>query len=152
MPAITSTQLTERSRRSKNLLADKQKLFEEVEYFVAQTPAADDFYETRDGYFKGHKVIPGPMADPRVSPVLNVRDITVLEQKHFIRFVDNLTTDNADEHVRRAIYTIMTPGEAEEYNRFLYKLRGIDWDKYHPKEKESESEDGNKRVSRKASE
>ena len=150
MPAITSTQLTERLRRSKNLLADKQKLFEGTKYFVAQNPATKGFYETRDGYYRGHKVIPGPKADPRVSPVLNVKDVQLAETQYFIRFVDNLTTDNADEHVRKAIFTIMAPGEATEYEKVLYKLRGLDWDKYHPKE--SESEDGTKRVSRKASE
>lgn len=149
MPSITSTQWTERLRRSTNILADKQKIFENVRYFVAQKPAAEDFYETRDGYFKGHKVIPGPKANPKVSPVLTVRDIRVLEQVHFIRFVDNLTTDNADEHVKMAIFTIMDDGEAREYEKFLHKLRGIPWVE---EKEEKEETDGNKRVSRKTSE
>jgi len=142
VPSITSTQLTERLRRSTNLLEDKQKLFENAQYFVAQEPASNDFYETRDGYFKGHKVIPGPKADPKVSPVLNVRDIRYAEQQYFIRFVDNLTTDNADDDVRRAIFTIMSPDEAREYEKFLYNLRGLKWDK-----DEQESGNGRKRVS-----
>lgn len=146
MPSITSTQLTERLRRSTNVLADKQQMFENVRYFVAQRPAAEDFFETRDGYYKGHKVIPGPKADPKVSPILTVRDIRVLEQVHFIRFVDNLVTDNADDYVRHAIFTIMDKTEADDYEKFLYNLRGIPW-----KDKE-EVEDGTKRVSRKTSE
>lgn len=149
MPSVTSTQLTERLRRSVNVLEDKQKLFENAQYFVSQTPASENFYETRDGYFRGHKVIPGPKADPKVSPVLNVMDIRYAEQQYFIRFVDNLTTDNADDSVRKAIFTIMTPDEAREYEKYLYKLRGIKWDK---DDEEKESSNGRKRVPSSASE
>ncbi len=123
MPAYTSGQITEGLKRSTNVIADKQKIFESTRYFVAQRPASNDFIETCDGYFRGHKVIPGPKANPALSPLLNVRDITVLEQVHFIRFVDNLTTDGADEDTRRALFTIMTDDEADEYERKLKQIQ-----------------------------
>lgn len=123
MPAYTSGQITEGLKRSTNILADKQKLFQDARYFVAQKPAAEDFSETCDGYYRGHKVIPGPKANPKLSPILNVRDIRIAEQVHFIRFVDNLTTDGADEDTRRALFTIMDKHEADEYEAVLKRLQ-----------------------------
>lgn len=123
MPTITSGQLTEKLKKSHNVLAEKQKMFDNVRYFVAQRPVTNDFTETCDGYYRGHKVIPGPKANPDVSSVIDVRDITILESQHFIRFVDDLVTEGADDHLREAIFTIMTKTEADEYEAKLKELK-----------------------------
>lgn len=125
MPSVTSTQLTERLRQSLNPTADKQKLYESVRYFVAQKPAANDFSDTVDGFYKGHKVIPGPKADVTLGVVLNVTDIRLLESQYFIRFVDNATTEDADDDVRMALFTIMSDSEADEYEAALRKINGV---------------------------
>ncbi len=122
--SITSGQITRRLQQSTNPGADKQKLFEQTRYFVAQRPAADDFADTIDGYYKGRKVIPGPKANQRLTSVLNVSDVRLMEQTHFIRFVDNKTTDGADDGVREALFTMMSPAEADEYEAALKKLKG----------------------------
>lgn len=122
----TSTQLTEQLRHSTNVVEDKQKMFNSVRYFVAQKPAAVDFAETTDGFYKGHKVIPGPKANPNLGPVLNVTDIRLLESQYFIRFVDNATTDDADDDVRMALFTIMSDTEANEYEAKLREMAGAD--------------------------
>jgi len=122
MAGITSSQITERLRNSKNVIEDKQRLFEQTRYFVAQRPAVNGFTDTIDGYYKGRKVIPGPKADPTVSSVLNVNDVRLLESQYFIRFVDNATTDNAEDDVRMALFTIMSDMEADEYESILRKL------------------------------
>lgn len=119
MPSITSAQLTERLRHSNNVTEDKQKLFENTRYFVAQRPASNDFSETIDGYYKGRKVIPGPKANPGLSPILNVWDIKILEAQYFIRFVDDQVTMGADDELKEALFTIMTDSEADEYEAVL---------------------------------
>ena len=125
MPTITSGQLTEKLKNSHNVLAEKQEMFENVRYFVAQHPVTNDFTDTCDGYYRGHKVIPGPKANPDVSSVIDVRDIRILESRHFIRFVDDLTTPDADEFLREAIFTIMTKAEADEYEAKLKELKEL---------------------------
>lgn len=141
MPAITSGQLTERLRRSNNVLAEKQELFENTRYFVAQVPATNSFSGTIEGYYKGCKVIPGPKANPKLSPILNVRDIKILEAQYFIRFVDDQVTAGADDELKDALFTIMTDMEADEYEEELRKIQ-----------EEERKRRGDKRVSRKASE
>lgn len=126
--AITSTQLTEKLRSYGSagaILAKKQELFENTRYFVAQKPAVDDFNETIQGYYNGRKVIPGPLANPVVSPVLNVRDVRLLESKYFIRFVDNATTADADPDIKAALFTIMDNHEADEYEKTLADKKGV---------------------------
>lgn len=122
---ITSTQITERLRHSTNIPQKKQELFERTRYFIAQKPAVGSFSETTDGYYKGRRVTPGPRANRKVSPVINVRDIAILESQYFIRFVDNATTENADESMRQALFTIMDDAEADDYERELAKLYNV---------------------------
>lgn len=122
MPSITSGQLTERLRHSNNVTEDKQKLFENTRYFVAQRPSTNSFSETIEGYYKGHKVIPGPKADPSITPILNVWDIKILEAQYFIRFVDDQVTAGADDELKEALFTIMTDTEADEYEQIVRKL------------------------------
>lgn len=123
MPTITSGQLTQRLRHSNNVTADKQQLFENTRYFVAQRPSSDSFTDTIEGYYKGYKVIPGPKADPRLSPILNVWDIKILEAQYFIRFVDDQVTAGADDELKEALFTIMTDAEADEYEAELRKIQ-----------------------------
>lgn len=123
MPSITSGQLTERLRHSQNVVADKQKLFDNTRYFVAQRPASNDFSDTIEGYYKGHAVIPGPKADPKLTPILNVWDIRILESQYFIRFVDDQVTAGADDELKEALFTIMTDAEADEYEKELRKIQ-----------------------------
>lgn len=141
MPSVTSGQLTERLRRSNNVLADKQELFEKTRYFVAQRPATNSFSGTIEGYYKGCKVIPGPKANPRLSPILNVWDIKILEAQYFIRFVDDQVTAGADDELKEALFTIMTDTEADEYEAELRKIQ-----------EEERKKRGNKGISRKAPE
>ena len=121
--SITSAQITRRLQESTNIPRDKQALFEKARYFVAQRPASDDFSETIDGYYKGRKVIPGPKADPKLTSVLNISDVRLMEKQYFIRFVDNITTVGADDSIREALFTIMSPSEADEYEKKLRQLR-----------------------------
>lgn len=123
MPGYTSGQLTERLSHSNNVDADKQKMFENTRYFVAQRPATNSFIDTIEGYYKGHKVIPGPKANPKLSPILNVRDIRILESRYFIRFVDDQVTNGADDELKEALFTIMTDTEADEYEDVLRKIQ-----------------------------
>lgn len=141
MPSITSGQLTERLRHSQNVIADKQKLFENTRYFVAQRPSSNDFSDTIEGYYKGCKVIPGPKADPTLTPILNVWDIRILEAQYFIRFVDDQVTAGADDELKEALFTIMTDTEADEYEAELRKIQ-----------EEERKKRERKRIPRKASE
>lgn len=139
MPSITSGQLTERLRHSNNVTADKQALFENTRYFIAQRPATNSFTDTIEGYYKGHAVIPGPKADPTLTPILNVWDIKILEAQYFIRFVDDQVTAGADDELKEALFTIMTDTEADEYEAELRKIQA-----------EERKKRGNSRVPRKA--
>ena len=100
------------------------KMWKKTRYLVAQEPAASDYSETKPGYYKGRVVIPGPQANPKLSATMefgsaNVRDFEQMMNRHHIRFVDNMTTDNADESVKRALFTVMDASEANDYEAKL---------------------------------
>lgn len=122
----TSTQITNKILASSNPKAFKQQMWERTRYLVAQQPASDDYADTLQGYYKGKVVVPGPLANPRVSETLSVFDLDIIEDQYFIRFTDNATTSSAEESVVKALYTIMSDNEANEYEAVLYKLQGKD--------------------------
>lgn len=121
--SISSGQITDRLKRSNTPEKDKQALFERTRYFVGQQPVREGYSGTKPGYFHGRKVIPGPKANPKVSIVLNEQDVRLLERKYFIRFVDNKTTIDASEDLKRALLTIMDDKEADEYEAVLKELK-----------------------------
>lgn len=126
----TSTQITE------SLLAQcgtnyelieqkKQEIFDKSRYLIAQKPADDKCMDTKPGYYKGRKVLHTYNADPIFGMRLNVRDIRLLERKYFIRFVDNATTEGADDSIRMALFTRMSDADADDYERIIAKMKGI---------------------------
>lgn len=117
---ISSEQITTRVNRQPNPDEAEFKLWQSTRYLVAQEPASKDFTDTVEGYYNGRMVIPGPKADPKLVPLLtNVNDFGLIKEHHYIRFTDNLTTQGADDSVGRAIFTIMSKAEADEYEEFL---------------------------------
>jgi len=123
---VTSTQLTKKINQQPNPMVAMFEIWKKTRYLVAQLPAASDYDETVPGYYQGKYVIPGPLADPKVSdklgiPHLTLSDFQVMMNQYYIRFVDNKTTENADESVRRALYTVMSNEEADSYEKKLKK-------------------------------
>lgn len=124
---VTSTQITERIKKQPDPLAAAFKIWQNTRYLVAQHPAAVDYSETKQGYYKGRTVIPGPKYNPRLSEglgfkALNTNDFQTMMNTYHIRFIDNHTTDNADQSVIEALYTVMTDAEADDYENELRKL------------------------------
>lgn len=117
----TSTQLTNAINQSPNPAQAEQEIWEKTRYLVAQKPAAEGETITMPGYYNGKVVIPGPKADSSISEVLNDNDLNRLKAIHFIRFVDNNTTENASAEMRQALYTVMSKAEADDYEKQLRK-------------------------------
>ena len=117
-----SAQITSYIREQPNTAEAEYNIFIKSRYFVAQRPATPDSQVTTDGYYLGRVVVPGPMADKRYSYLVSGNDFEVMRTQLYIRFVDNNTTDGADEDVRRAMYTVMTDDEADIYEDALCKL------------------------------
>ena len=115
----TSEQLTAKCNAQNNPELYESKLWAKARYLVAQNPASSKSEITKDGYYKGCHVIPGPLADPELSSVLKIQDWTIVRNQYFIRFTDNKTTSNADTSVGRANYTIMDNTQADEYEKVL---------------------------------
>lgn len=120
----TSTQLTEMILRSPNPKAAMHKLWDRTRYLVAQRPATEKDTTTKEGYYNGRVVVPGPLADPTISAVLTNTDLDIVMNQFFIRFVDNSVSAGAEESVVQALYTIMSDAEANEYEAQLRKLAG----------------------------
>lgn len=124
MAAQTSTQLTDRINKQASPMVAMFKLWLKTRYLVAQKPAAADNSETSPGYFNGRYVIPGPLANLKLSaklgiPHLTINDFQTMMNQYYIRFVDNKTTEGADMSVRAALYTIMSEDEADSYETKL---------------------------------
>lgn len=120
----TSTQLTKKILEQPDPKKATFNIWKKTRYLVAQLPASDDYTESKPSYYQGRFVIPGPMANPKLSdmlgiPTTNMRDFELMCNRYHIRFVDNRTTDNADESVRRALFTVMSNEEADAYERAL---------------------------------
>lgn len=123
---VTSTQLTEKINQQANPMEAMFNMWLKTRYLVAQLPAAADYNETVPGYFHGKYVIPGPKADPKLSTTLGIphttiNDFQTMMNQYYIRFVDNKTTEDAGEDVRRALFTIMSNEDADSYESKLRK-------------------------------
>ena len=123
---VSSTQITNKLKQQPDPMAAMFKIWQKTRYLVAQQPASADYDETTPGYYKGRMVIPGPKADPTVSDTLGIAHLTMSDfqtmmNRNFIRFIDNKTTDNADDSVGRALYTVMDDEEANNYEKLLRK-------------------------------
>lgn len=114
-----SAQITAHVQAQPNPREAEYDIYKRSRYFIAQRPATPDFTETMDGYYLGRMVVPGPMADSRFSTLLDINDFDIVTSQLHIRFIDNHTTDGADEDVRRALYTVMTDEEADAYEAAL---------------------------------
>lgn len=119
----TSTQITAKINNTSDPQKAEQALWNSTRYLVAQKPASPDSEVTKDGYYKGCHVIPGPKANPKLSPILKEADWSIIKHRHFIRFVDTKTTQNADSTIGRAEYTRMDKQQADEYERVLKSLQ-----------------------------
>lgn len=117
-----SAQLTAACNNNHNPVEYERKLWEKTRYLVAQKPASANSEVTKDGYYKGCHVIPGPLADEELQPKLKVQDWGIIKNEYFIRFVDGKTTSNADAQIGRANYTIMDTSQADDYEAALRKL------------------------------
>jgi len=121
---VSSSQITHKLKQQPNPAAAEFRVWQKVRYLVAQEPASPEFTDTKISYYKGCMVIPGPKANPEVSDMLgvkhlNMRDFQILKSLHFIRFVDNKTTANAGDEVTKALYTVMTDSDANQYEKKL---------------------------------
>lgn len=103
--------------------ATKQKLWENSRYLVAANIAHSQTSVTKDGYFKGHHVIPGPKCDPTLQPRLRVQDYNILENVHGITLTNYETTDGSSDDIGQALYRIMDNDEADHYEAVLRKLK-----------------------------
>ena len=119
----TSEQITAKVNAQADPAGYEYKLWLSARYLVAQKAASPEYTDTKDGYYKGHHVIPGPKADPTLSPKLKEQDWSIIKHKHYIRFVDVKTTQNATNDIGRAIYTRMDNAQADEYEKKLRDLR-----------------------------
>lgn len=118
----TSGQITAKIKSSENPHNTESELWAKTRYLVAQKPASSSTITT-DGYYKGRHVIAGVKADPTLSPLLKDQSYESIKHKYYIRFTDNLTTDNADETIGQALYTIMDNTQADEYEDALRAKR-----------------------------
>jgi hypothetical protein len=114
-----SDQITAHVQKDPNPRQAEYDIFIKSRYFVAQRPAAPEVTVTTDGYFRGRVVVPGPKADRRFSYIVNANDFELMTQQLYIRFTNSNTTDGADDIVRAALHTVMTDGEADEYEAAL---------------------------------
>lgn len=115
----TSAQITQRIMSSPNPLAAEQKIWERSRYLVAQNPASPDDNTTKEGYYQGRTVVPGPKANPELTSVLSVHDWAVVKHEFYIRFIDSNTTSGAADNVSAALYTVMSDAEANDYEKHL---------------------------------
>ena len=123
---VSSTQITNKLKEQPDPMAAMFKIWQKTRYLVAQLPAAADYDETVPGYYKGHMVIPGPKANPELSDTLGIshssmNDFQTMMNRHYIRFIDSRTTENADDSVSRSLYTVMDDEQANAYEKSLRK-------------------------------
>lgn len=119
----SSAQLTAAAAASTNPKLYEQKLWEKARYLVAQTPATASSNVTKDGYYNGCRVIPGPQANQQLQPVLKIQDFKIVRHQYYITIVDVTTTQNADHTIGRSLYTVMDDTQADEYEDALTKQR-----------------------------
>lgn len=120
----TSEQITAAVNAKADPAQYEYKLWKNTRYLVAQKAASPDYSGTKDGYYKGYHVIPGPKADPKLSSILKEQDWLTLKNKYYIRFLDVKTTQNADNSIGRALYTRMDKTQADEYEATLRAANG----------------------------
>jgi len=118
----TSSQITAKANAQPNPEAWEAKLYEKSRYLVAQKPASS-VSVTKDGFYEGKVVIPGPKANPKLSAVPANTNYLLLKQVHYIRITDDKTTQDADSSVGMSLYTVMTDEQADHYEAELKKLR-----------------------------
>lgn len=117
----TSAQITALVNSSPNPEEKKHEIWKKSRYLVAQKAAHASSSLTQPGYYQGRVVVPGPNANSKLSDTLGTHDLDILENKHFIRFIDNATTDEASADIAQANYTIMSNQEADDYEKLLKK-------------------------------
>lgn len=127
---VTSTQLTREINKHPNPEVAEFKFWRKARYLVAQEVATSDYKDTKIGYFEGRVVIPGPKYNPKCSDGLametaTLNDFQIMKNRFFIRFVDNRTTQDADDSIAKALYTIMSDSDANKYEAELFKQMGI---------------------------
>ena len=115
----TSSQITNYILDSADPKKAKFDIWAATRYLVAQKAASDDYTETTHSFFQGRAVLPGPRANKVFGTIPNVNDLNVMENQYYIRFIDSATTDNADDSVGDALFTVMTASEADEYEEVL---------------------------------
>jgi len=119
MAFATSSQITKMLLESPNPLEAEKKIWENSRYLIAQFPAYKGDNTTANGYYNGHVVVPGPRAH-RLAGSLSGGDWSYIKSVYRSRFVDNNTTDGADEEIRRALFRPMTNNEADDYEMRVF--------------------------------
>lgn len=114
-----STQITRKVLAQADPKAAEYNIWKRTRYFIAQEVAWDGDTTTMSGYYHGHTVVPGPKAH-RLAGVVANNDYHTFRNVYYIRFIDNATTDGADDMVRRAVYRPMTNQEADDYEAKVY--------------------------------
>lgn len=115
-----SSSITRVIANSPNPREAEFEIFKKTRYFIAQFPAMEGDTTTCNGYYNGCVVIPGPKAH-RAAGVVGGNDFNIMRNTYHIRFVDNNTTDGADERVRKAIFRPMTKAEADDYDAKVFE-------------------------------
>jgi len=120
----TSAQITAKVMSSSNPRAAMAKLWERTRYLVAQVPASENDNTTKEGYYNGRTVVPGPKANGKLTAKLTVHDLNYVTDELYIRFIDSNTTSGAPANVSQALYTVMSDAEADDYEKHLRAQRG----------------------------
>ena len=116
-----SAQITEHCKQQANPEQALNEIIAKTRYFLAQVAAEPSFKSTREGYFRGKVVVPGPLGHKALGRMVGCDNPQIIFHKHYIRVVDSATTDGADASVSQALYTSMTPQEADEYEAEVFK-------------------------------
>ena len=120
---MDSRQITETINNSPDPVATKLEIWSKTRYLVGQKAPSPSNTTTRDGWFEGKIVVPGPMG--KYGAIPKNSDLQLMEDLYFIRFTDNATTQGADESIVRALHTVMTNAQADEYEKVLKKELNI---------------------------
>ena len=113
----TSSQITKKILESPNPEEVEFEIWANSRYLIAQNAATSEFKGTQCGYYNGRVVIAAPKCHKR-SPVLaNINDFQLIKDLYYIRFVDSITTDSADDSISKAIFTVMTDSESDDYEK-----------------------------------
>lgn len=121
---VPSTTITAACIQQPNPAQAELDFWNSTRYLMTHEPVQPGETKTSSEYYRGHRVIPGPKANPALVAPFYTNDLNTLKNVHGIRFTDFNTTAGADMETVRANYGAMDDQEADQFEKLLSASAG----------------------------